>query len=285
SGSCDLMASRISSCAFWVVFADRTSRMSWSVCTRRSRYAATVAASSSFFAASATATWKSMLASVCGACSRTTDRPFSTVCSIRRMAAASARSAASSEVAVSTTVRASATPERVMRRSWIIVEIDSATWSTFVSLTNAPPLAPTFTWTRPRASSTRSASRPVLRGEEEERLVPVIDVLVDGVLRDIDEVAGGEVPARRLLGDARVVLLRDLGLDVPVQAVALAGHDVDGLVGHVPVLRAFAGCQDLLLVDVDTVGAHIRLLGRRDDAHAAVARVLPAGVALLNDLL
>src|SRR5207248_10472669 len=81
------------------------------------------------------------------------------------------------------------------------------------------------------------------------------------------------------------VLLRDLGLDVPVQAVALAGHDVDGLVGHVPVFRALAGCRDLLLVDVDTVGAHLRLLGRRDDAHAAVARVLPAGVALFDDLL
>ena len=86
-----------------------------------------------------------MLASVWGACSRTTDRPCSTVTAMRSIPAASARSAASSEVAVSTTVRASATPDRVMRRRRIIVEIDSATWSTFVSLTKAPPLAPTFT--------------------------------------------------------------------------------------------------------------------------------------------
>src|SRR5947207_3118960 len=202
SGSCERMASSISSCAFWVAFAERTSRMSWSVCTSRSRYAATVAASSSLFAASATATWKSMLASVCGACSRTTERPFSTDCSMRLMAAASARSAANSDVAVSTTVRASARPESVMRRRRIVLEIHDVV------------VAELF-------------EQAVLRREEEERLVAVVRMLVHGVLRDIKKVAGHKVPARWFLGDARVVLLSDLGFHVPVQAVALACHHID----------------------------------------------------------
>ena len=43
------------------------------------------------------------------------------------------------------------------------VEIDSATRSVFASSTNAPPIAPTFTRMSPRASSTRRASRTVIR--------------------------------------------------------------------------------------------------------------------------
>ena len=86
-----------------------------------------------------------------------------TDCASRETAAASARCAASSAVAASTTVRASASSESVMRFSWIIVEIDSATRSTLASATNAPPVAPTFTRMRPRASRTRSASRTVMR--------------------------------------------------------------------------------------------------------------------------
>src|SRR6266566_3286390 len=105
------------------------------------------------------------------------------------------------------------------------------------------------------------------------------------VLRDVDEIASAEVPPGRLLRDPRVVLLGDLGLDVPVEAMALAGHHVYGLIGHVPVLRAFAARRDLLLVDVHAVRAHVRLVGRRDDADAPVARVLPPRVALLDDLL
>jgi len=60
-------------------------------------------------------------------------------------------------------VRASTSSDSDMRLSRIMVEIDSATWSTFVSVTNAPPLAPTFTRMRPRASRTRRASRTVIR--------------------------------------------------------------------------------------------------------------------------
>src|SRR5439155_106044 len=99
------------------------------------------------------------------------------------------------------------------------------------------------------------------------------------------EIARAEVPPGRLLGDPRVVLLRDLGLDVPVEAVALAGHHVHGLVGHVPVLRAFAARRDLLLVHVDAICAHVGLLGGRDDADPPVAGVLPPRVALPDDLL
>src|SRR5207248_11461630 len=58
-----------------------------------------------------------------------------------------------------------------------------------------------------------------------------------------------------------------------------------GLVGHVPVLRAFAARRDLLLVDVHAVRAHLRPLGRRDDPDAPVARGLPPRIALLDDLL
>jgi len=50
-----------------------------------------------------------------------------------------------------------------MRFSLMSVEMDSATRSVFASATNAPPIAPTFTRMRPRASSTRSASRTVMR--------------------------------------------------------------------------------------------------------------------------
>ena len=50
-----------------------------------------------------------------------------------------------------------------MRRSLISVEIDSATRSVFASSTNAPPIAPTLTRMRPRASRTRKASRTVMR--------------------------------------------------------------------------------------------------------------------------
>src|SRR5439155_1706624 len=104
-------------------------------------------------------------------------------------------------------------------------------------------------------------------------------------LSDVDEDSRSEVHARRLLSDPGVVLVRDLGLDVPVEAMALAGHHVHGLIGHVPVLRAFATRRDLLLVDVHAVRAYVRLLGRRDDADAPIARALPPRVALPDDFL
>src|SRR5207245_2742133 len=49
--------------------------------------------------------------------------------------------------------------------------------------------------------------------------------------------------------------------------------------------RAFAAWRDLLLVNVDAVRSHVRLLRRGDDADAPVARVLPPRVALLDNLL
>src|SRR6185437_3475991 len=110
-------------------------------------------------------------------------------------------------------------------------------------------------------------------------------MLMDRVLWDVHEVARREVPPRRLLGNVRVVLVSDLRLDVPVEAVPAALHDVDGFVGHVPVLRALPTRRDLLLIDVYAVRPHLGALGRRDDADAPVARVLPTRVALLDDLL
>src|SRR5438067_2501187 len=104
-----------------------------------------------------------MLASACVIGSRRSGRARSTCCCSRLTAPASARCAASDAVAASTMVRASASSESVMRLSLMSVEMDSATRSVFASATNAPPMAPTFTRMRPRASRTRSASRTVMR--------------------------------------------------------------------------------------------------------------------------
>src|SRR5437867_3834349 len=102
---------------------------------------------------------------------------------------------------------------------------------------------------------------PVLADDEAERLGAVSEVLVHGVLGDVEEVARTERPASRLLRDARLVALADLGGDVPVQAGAASGEHVDDLVGHVPVLRRARARRDLLLVEVDAVRAQVRARG------------------------
>src|SRR6266540_4182530 len=110
-------------------------------------------------------------------------------------------------------------------------------------------------------------------------------MLVNGVLRNVEQITGRELPARRLLRDARVVAVIDLGLDVPLEAMAAARDHVDGLVGHVPVLRRPAAGRDLLLIEVEAVRARVGALLVEDPAHPAIARGLPLRVGWLDDLL
>src|ERR1700704_3787003 len=125
----------------------------------------------------------------------------------------------------------------------------------------------------------------VLRRQHDEGLAAGVELLMNGVLRDVEQVAGGELPARRLLRDPRVITVIDLGLDVPLEAVAAARDDVDRLVGHVPVLPRAAGGRDLLLIEVEAVRPGVRSLLIEDPAHPAIARDLPHGVRGLDDLL
>src|SRR5688572_1349478 len=132
---------------------------------------------------------------------------------------------------------------------------------------------------------TEKLEKPVLRRQIDERLPAAAELLVDRVLRNVEQVAGGELPARRLLRDPRVVLVLYLGLDIPLQAVPAAGDDVHGLVGHVPVLSGAAAGGDLLLIQIEAVGARVGALLAQDRADPAVARRLPLGVRRLDDLL
>src|SRR3712207_6878397 len=75
-----------------------------------------------------------------------------------------------------------------------------------------PPRSTLFPYT----TLFRSPQRRAVGGED----------LAHVVLRDVDRVALLEVVARRLLGDPRVVLLGDLGLDLPHERVAVALEDV-----------------------------------------------------------
>src|SRR2546428_2543193 len=125
---------------------------------------------------------------------------------------------------------------------------------------------------------------PVLPREEPKRLVPGVDVLVDGVLRYVHDVALRELPASWLCRDARVVTVRDLGRDLPLQRVAATGFHVEDFVGHMPVPRCSAADRDLELREVDASEPHVGLPSRRDDAQVTVARVLPARRRLLHDL-
>src|SRR5688572_22891460 len=125
---------------------------------------------------------------------------------------------------------------------------------------------------------TEELEQPVLRRQIDEGLLTGVELLVDRVLRYVDQVTRGELPARRLFRDPRVVLVLDLGLDIPLQAVPAAGDDVDGLVGHVPVLSGTATRGDLLLIEVEAVRARVGPLMAQDRADPSIARRLPLRV-------
>src|SRR5688500_20389848 len=59
---------------------------------------------------------------------------------------------------------------------------------------------------------TEQLEQPVLRRQIDEGLRAAAPLLVDRVLRYVDQVTRGELPARRLFRDPRVVLVLDLGL-------------------------------------------------------------------------
>ena len=126
---------------------------------------------------------------------------------------------------------------------------------------------------------------PVLRRQQVQRRAVGGEVLDDRVLRDVERVARADLVPGRLLGDARVVLLRDLRLHLPVQRVALAVEHVEDLVGHLPVLAGPAAGRDRQLEDVDAELPVLRHLGGVHHPHPAHRRGLPDRVLGGDDLL
>ena len=122
----------------------------------------------------------------------------------------------------------------------------------------------------------------VLRGQQAQRRAVGGEVLDDGVLRHVERVALLDLVPGRLLGDARVVLLRDLLLHLPVQRVAVAVQHVEDLVGHLPVLARSAAGGDVELEDVDAELAHVgavRAVDARAPGRAGCSpRPCPAGL-------
>src|SRR5438128_2490057 len=103
-------------------------------------------------------------------------------------------------------------------------------------------------------------------------------------MRPVDDVALSALLASWLCRDPRVVTVRDLGLDLPLERAAATAFHVEDIVGHMSVPRCSAADRDLELREVDAPEPHVGLLSRRDDAQVTVARVLPARRRLLHDL-
>src|SRR6266545_484203 len=97
------------------------------------------------------------------------------------------------------------------------------------------------------------------------------EILMYGVVQNINHVAGLPLPAARLLGDARVISVRYVDIHVPVKIVAAAFKHVENFIGDLPLLARTTARRDLVQLDVD------RLERRGTDASAS-RRMRPWGV-------
>src|SRR5712692_4475052 len=126
---------------------------------------------------------------------------------------------------------------------------------------------------------------PVGRRDEARRLVGAgVEMLVDGVRRDVDDVACLPLVALHLGLRLPVVGVGDLGVAVLVQVIAAAFEDVDALLCEMAVLPGAAARRDDLHVGVDRLHARVHALVD-EVLEQPLARHLPGHVLGAHDLL
>src|SRR5262245_56432954 len=107
-------------------------------------------------------------------------------------------------------------------------------------------------------------------------------MLVHAVLRYINQVAGLPFPAARLFGDAGIILICNVDIDVPMKVVTFAFQDIKYFVRHLPLLARATTAVDIVQVNVDRLDSQWHR-GSGELTNLAMRRDLPGCVFRLEN--